>query len=208
MNTIIEQLQWRYATQQYDVTKKINEADLEVLKESIRLAPSSYGLQPYKVILVESAELREQLFHQSYGQAQVTDASHYFVFAVQNTLEMPHIDAYIDLVAATRELDVNQLEGFAQVMKSITAQLTPEQQFDWNSKQAYIGLGNLLTAAALLHIDATPMEGFSSIAYNELLGLNDHTAVLAVALGYRSTTDAYQFRTKVRKEAGLFFETV
>lgn len=208
MNTIIEQLQWRYATQQYDVTKKINEADLEVLKESIRLAPSSYGLQPYKVIVVESSELREQLFQQSYGQAQVKDASHYFVFAVQNTLETPHIDAYIDRVAATRELDVNQLKGFAQVMKSTTAQLTPGQQFDWNSKQAYIGLGNLLTAAALLHIDATPMEGFNGRAYNELLQLNDHTAVLAAALGYRSITDSYQFRTKVRKEADIFFETI
>lgn len=207
MNTIIEQLQWRYATQQYDTTKKINEANLEVLKESIRLAPSSYGLQPYKVILVESPELREQLFRQSYGQAQVTDASHYFVFAVQNTLEAPHIDAYIDRVAATRELDVNQLQGFAKSMKSTTAQLTPAQQFDWNSKQAYIGLGNLLTAAALLHIDATPMEGFNSAAYTELLNLRDHTAVLAAALGYRSTTDTYQFRAKVRKEAGHFFET-
>ncbi|ASS49671.1 MAG: hypothetical protein A3D31_01805 [Candidatus Fluviicola riflensis] len=208
MNTIIEQLQWRYATQQYDTTKKINETDLEVLKESIRLAPSSYGLQPYKVIMVESAELREQLYHQSYGQTQVKDASHYFVFAVQNTLEILHIEAYIDRVAATRELDVNQLAGFAHVMKSTTAQLTREQQFDWNSKQAYIGLGNLLTAAALLHIDATPMEGFDSAAYSELLQLKDHTAVLAVALGYRSITDSYQFRTKVRKEADLFFETI
>lgn len=208
MNTIIQQLRWRYATQQYDTTKKINEADLEVLKESIRLAPSSYGLQPYKVIVVESAELREQLFLQSYRQSQVKDASHYFVFAVQNTIETPHIDAYIDLVAATRELDVDQLKGFSQVMKSTTAQLTPAQQFDWNSKQAYIGLGNLLTTAALLHIDATPMEGFDSKAYNELLQLNDHSAVLAAALGYRSSADAYQFRTKVRKDADVFFETI
>ncbi|MDH4472966.1 MAG: NAD(P)H-dependent oxidoreductase [Fluviicola sp.] len=208
MNTIIQQLRWRYATQRYDVTKKINETDLEVLKESIRLAPSSYGLQPYKVIVVESAELREQLFHQSYGQAQVTDASHYFVFAVQNTLETPHIDAYIDLVATMRDLDVNQLNGFAKMMKSTTAQLSPAQQFDWNSKQAYIGLGNLLTTAALLHIDATPMEGFNSKAYNELLQLNHHSAVLAVALGYRSSEDAYQFRAKVRKEADVFFETI
>lgn len=208
MNTIIQQLQWRYATQQYDNTKKINEADLDVLKESIRLAPSSFGLQPYKVILVESAELREQLFQHSYRQSQVKDASHYFVFAVQNTLEAPHIDAYIDLVATTREQDINHLQGFANVMKSTSAQLTPEQQFDWNAKQAYIGLGNLLTAAALLHIDATPMEGFNVASYNELLQLKDHTAALAVALGYRSSADVYQFRAKVRKEAAIFFETI
>ncbi|HLP53511.1 MAG TPA: NAD(P)H-dependent oxidoreductase [Fluviicola sp.] len=208
MSTIIEQLRWRYATQQYDAMKKISEANLWVLKESIRLAPSSYGLQPYKVIVVESPGLREQLFRKSYGQAQVKDASHYFVFAVQNTLESPYIDAYIDLVASTRAQEPQQLEGFARSMKSTTAGMTAEEQFDWNSKQAYIGLGNLLTTAALLHIDATPMEGFDSRAYNEILQLKDHTAVLAVALGYRSDEDAYQFKAKVRKESEHFFETV
>lgn len=208
MNTIIQQLNWRYATKQYDTTKKVSAEDLAILKESVRLAPSSYGLQPYKVFVVETAQIREQLREKSYGQPQVTDASHFFVFAAQDTMEPAHIDSFVQLIADTRGVTVADLQGYSDYMKGATANLPAEKQAIWNAKQAYIGLGMLLTTAATLNIDASPMEGFDAAGYKEVLGLTDHTPVVIAAVGYRSPEDATQHHTKVRKPIEHLFETV
>lgn len=206
MNTLIQQLNWRYATKQYDSTKKISSEDLDILKESIRLAPSSYGIQPYKVFVIETAELRQQLREKSWNQPQITDASHLFVFAAKNVTGATEIDEYIELIAATRGASVDDLKGFSDYMKGATAHLTEEQQLNWNAKQAYIGLGMLLTAAASLNVDATPMEGFDAMGYKEVLGLTDYTPVVVAAIGYRSSEDQTQHYPKVRKSTETLFE--
>jgi nitroreductase len=121
MNTIIQQLNWRYATKQYDKTKKVSSEDLATLKEAVRLAPSAFGLQPYKVLVVETAELREKLRERSWGQPQVTDASHLFVFAAQDTVEHAHIDDYIQRIADARGVPSEALEGFAGVSRTRNA---------------------------------------------------------------------------------------
>ena len=206
MNTLIQQLNLRYATKQYDSTKKISSEDLDVLKESIRLAPTSYGIQPYKVFVIETAELRQQLREKSWNQPQITDASHLFVFAAKNVTGAVEIDEYIELIAATRGASVADLKGFSDYMKGATAHLTEEQQLIWNAKQAYIGLGMLLTAAASLNVDSTPMEGFDAMGYKEVLGLTDYTPVVVAAIGYRSSEDKTQHNVKVRKSTETFFE--
>lgn len=208
MHTIIEQLNWRYATKKYDTNKKISAEDLQTLKEAVRLSASSMGLQPYKVLSVESDELRALLREKSYGQPQVTDASNFFIFAAQNTVETTHIDAYIDLIAETRGVRTEDLKGYSDYLRNATLNLPSEQASLWNAKQAYIALGTLLTAAAALNIDATPMEGFDTAAYSEALGLTDHTAVVVCALGYRSPEDANQHHPKVRKPVATLFETI
>jgi nitroreductase len=208
MHTIIEQLNWRYATKQYDQQKKIGAADLSVLKESVRLAPSAFGLQPYKVFVVETDTVREKLREKSWGQPQVTDASHLFVFAAQDTVEAAHIDDFIRLVADTRGVSVDDLQGFSNSMKGATGNMTAEAQQLWSARQAYIGLGMLLTTAATLNIDASPMEGFDPAGYKEILGLTDHTPVVIAAVGYRSAEDPMQHLVKVRKPVEQLFQTV
>lgn len=208
MNTIIEQLNWRYATKQYDTTKKVSAEDLAILKESVRLAPSSFGLQPYKVFVIESAKVREQLREKSYGQPQVTDASHFFVFAAQDTMDASHIDTFIQLIADTRGVAVTDLQGFSNHLKGAAANLPADKQAIWNAKQAYIGLGMLLTTAASMNIDASPMEGFDAAGYKEVLGLTGYTPVVIAAVGYRSPDDATQHQQKVRKPIEHLFETV
>lgn len=208
MHTIIEQLNWRYATKQYDQQKKISAGDLSVLKESVRLAPSSFGLQPYKVFVVETDSVREKLREKSWGQPQVTDASHLFVFAAQDTVGTAHIDDFIRLVADTRGVSVEDLQGYSNSMKGATGNMSVEAQQLWSAKQAYIGLGMLLTTAATLNIDASPMEGFDPAGYKDILDLSDHTPVVIAAVGYRSPEDPMQHMTKVRKPIKDLFETV
>lgn len=204
----MEHLNWRYATKQYDSTKKISAENIEALKTAIQLAPSSYGLQPFKVFVIENPEVRAQLKEKSWGQTQITDASHLFVFAAQKTLNATHIDELISLTSKTRSVAEADLQGYADFMKNSTAHLTEEQQLTWNTKQAYIALGILLDEAARLEIDATPMEGFDSAGYNELLGLSDHSSVVVAALGYRSTEDQLQHAAKVRKSKENLFQTI
>jgi nitroreductase len=208
MNNIIKQLNWRYATKQYDTTKKVSDKDIAVLKESVRLAPSAFGLQPYKIFVIETAAVREKLRERSYGQPQVTDASHFFVFAAQDTVEPAHIDEYISLIADTRSIPADNLEGFSNHMKGAMGAMTTEAQQLWNAKQAYLGLGMLLTTAASLSIDASPMEGFDPAGYKEVLGLENHTPVVIAAVGYRSSEDAVQHQVKVRKPIEKLFQTV
>lgn len=203
---MIDHLNWRYATKQFDTTKKIAATELNLLKEAVRLTPTSYGIQPFKVIIVENPELREKLREKSYGQGQITDASHLFVFVAQNTTTNADIDALINLTAETRGMNAADLAGYGDYMKGAISYITDEQKAIWNAKQAYIGLGILLTQAASLKIDATPMEGFDPKAYDELLGLDGYHSVVVAALGYRHAEDGLQHAAKVRKSVENMFE--
>jgi nitroreductase len=199
---------WRYATKKYDTTKKISEQDLQTLLEAVRLTPTSYGLQPFKVLLVETTEVREALKSQSWNQPQTTDASHFLVFAANNEITNRYVDDFLQRTASARNRELSELKGYGDFVKSKISQLSPEQISNWNAKQAYIAMGFLLYQAALMQIDATPMEGLDPKAYDKILNLTDHHTVFAVALGYRSEEDSLQHAGKVRKSTNELIEKV
>jgi len=207
MSTYLENQNWRYATKKFDASKKISDADLNTLKEAVRLSASSYGLQPYKVVIVESPELREQLKGAAYGQTQITDASQLFVFANDLNIGEDAVNDYIENISKTRGVPVDALSGFSDMMKGAISNLPGDAKNTWTAKQTYIALGNLLSAAAELKIDATPMEGFNATAFNEILGFDKlglNAAVIAT-VGYRDNEDETQHYKKVRKSQEELF---
>lgn len=210
MSQFNENAKWRYATKKFDTTKKVSAEDLATLKEAIQLSASSFGLQLYKVIIVENPELRAQLQSASWGQSQIVDASHLIVFANQTTVENVDVDKYLNNVAATRNLPIDALTGYGDYMKGFIGNLPEEVKPTWTAKQTYIALSNLLNAAAELKIDVTPMEGFIPAQYNEILGLDklNLNAALVAAVGYRHEEDATQHYAKVRKSNEDLFITL
>jgi nitroreductase len=210
MNTFLDNQNWRYATKKFDSTKKISTEDLNTLKEAIRLSSSSYGLQPYQVIIVENPELRAKLLAAAYGQTQVVDASHLIVFANEVNVGDNAIDKYISRIGVTRNIPVESLAGFGNYIKGTINTLEEDSKNIWSSKQTYLALGNLLNAAAELKIDVTPMEGFNPAQVNEILGLNalGLNASLMATVGYRHEEDATQYQKKVRKSNEELFITL
>ena len=201
MSNFIKNANWRYATKKFDATKKVSDENLNILKEAVRLSASSYGLQPYKVIIVENPEVRAQLQPVAWGQTQIVDASHLLVFANVTDFGDAQIDAYINNVAVTRGLPTDALQGYSDFMKSKINALTVEKRNVWTAKQTYIALTNLMNAASELGIDVTPMEGFEPEKFNEILGLEalGLNASLVAPIGYRHEEDATQHYAKVRK---------
>jgi len=209
-NTYIEDLNWRYATKKFDSGKEINQDDLNILLESIQLSASSYGLQPYEIKVIKDQETREKLKAAAWNQTQVTDASYLLVFANLTHVNEAYVDTYLDNVANTRNMSREDLKGMEDMIKNTTLKLPAEAQNAWAAKQAYIALGNLLSAAASQKIDACPMEGFNAEKFDEILGLkaeNLTTAVIA-PIGYRSDDDQYQHLTKVRKSKSDLIEII
>jgi len=192
-------LAWRYATQKYDPTKKISSGDMQEILEAINSAPTSYGLQPFKLIHVKSPELRVQLRAAAFDQSPVTDASDLIVFTVNRSVEDQHVDSYMQRIAEVRKLERERLNRFQENIVDTLSNLSPEELIAWNTKQAYIGLGFGLVMAATLGIDSTPMEGFQKEKYDEILGLTDDHSVLVLTFGYRSDEDHTQHHKKVRK---------
>ncbi|MCA1919477.1 MAG: NAD(P)H-dependent oxidoreductase [Flavobacterium piscis] len=210
MSTLLDNLNWRYATKKFDATKKISSEDLNTLKEAVRLAASSYGLQPYKVVIVENPEIREQLKAAAYGQTQITDASQLFIFANDLNAGPESVAAYIKNISETRGVPTEALGGFADMMNGVISNLSQDAKNIWTAKQTYIALGTLLAAAAELKIDATPMEGFNPAAFNEILGFDKlglNASVIAT-VGYRHDEDDTQHYKKVRKSHEELFITI
>jgi len=187
--TIIKQLNWRYATKAYDVTKKISADDWQVLEDAMIAAPSSYGLQPFKFVIVNDSGIRQQLREAAWNQPQVTDASHLVIFAYKKSMTASDIDRFVEHIANVRGQDPSTLVDYANMMKGSVSSKSESDIETWNSRQAYIALGFLLETAAILGIDATPMEGFDSVKFNEILGLTDYSAVVMCAVGYRDETN-------------------
>lgn len=183
---ILEQLNWRYATKSYDATKKVSAEDWETLETALTLAPSSFGIQPYKFIVVTDQEMKEKLRPAAWGQPQITDSSHLVVFAYKKTLTDADIEHFVDRITEVRGVARETLTDYENVMKGSAKKAVDGGYIEvWNSRQAYIALGFLLQTAALLGIDATPMEGFDAAQFNEILGLTDYSAVVLAAVGYR-----------------------
>ena len=210
MSTFLENQNWRYATKKFDASKKISAADLNTLKEAIRLSASSYRLQPYKVFIIENPELKAKLVGAAYGQTQVADASHLIVFANELNFGAAGIDQLANNISATRGLPLEAIQGYVDYMKGNITGLPEEVRNIWTSKQTYLALGNLLNAAAELKIDVTPMEGFVPAQVNEILGLDKLglNASLLAPIGYRHVEDDTQHYKKVRKSNEELFITL
>lgn len=208
MSDIIQALNWRYATKEYDPTKKISEKDFNELLEVIRLAPSSFGLQPWKFVVVENKELRNKVREQAWNQSQVTDASHLIVFCAKTDVPEEYIKQFIIDTAQIRNISTESLKGYEDMMLGFRKGHTKESINEWSKRQTYIPLGMILQAAALKKIDATPMEGFSPEGVNEVLNLKKEgfTSVALCALGYRSENDKTINYKKVRHNQSKVIE--
>ena len=198
---LLEALNWRYAVKQFDATKKIAPGTWSAIEDSLVLSASSFGLQPYRFYVIENTAVRAQLLPYSWGQNQVVDASHYVVFAGRTAMTAEEIAAFIRLTATTRGQALESLKGLQDMMNgSILNGGFQAQAAAWAGAQAYIALGNLLTSAALVGVDACPMEGFVKENYDQILDLpsQGYGAVVCCALGYRASTDKYASLQKVR----------
>src|SRR5690349_1489130 len=198
---LLDRLNWRYATKQFDPNRKISAQDWATLEDALQLTPSSGGLQPWKFVVVTDAAVRAKLLAVSYGQSQITSASHLVVFAARKNFSEADVDAFISHTAGKRGVSVESLAPFRDMLVGGIVKSMDEPARDaWARNQAYIALGNLLTSAALLGIDACPMEGFNRAQYDEILGLAQQgfgSAVIAT-LGYRAASDGYATAPKVR----------
>lgn len=199
--SLIEKLQKRAAIKNFDATKKLTKAQLDQLLDTVRLAPSSMGLQAYRILVVEDPEIREKLREASHGQAQLTQSSQVIIFAIEKEIDKDYGNYYLDLIAKTRGIGREHLAGFEQMVQGTLASMSEEQKISWSTKQAYIALGVLLTAAAEMGVDACPMEGFDAGKYDEILGLKEKglSAVVIAPVGYRSDEDVYSKMEKVRR---------
>lgn len=210
MTKIIDDLNWRYATDKFDPSKKISQDDLDTLLEVIRLAPSSYGLQPLKVLVVDNPVIRKELRERSWNQSQITDASHLLILCSQTSIREKDIDDMITNTAITRELEHSSLSRYSDFLKRTIGKIEDDHMREWNMRQAYIALGHLLHACAQLKIDSTPMEGFDAKAYERILGLEEKhlKAAVVCAIGYRSEDDEQQHLPKVRKSKSELVEYI
>ena len=201
MNSVIENRIWRYATKIFDPLKKVSKKDFDTLMESVRLSASSYGLQPYRILIIADKEVREQLKPFSWNQSQITDASHLIVFANLTHFDSKLIEEYCTNVSKTRNIPIASLKEYSDFMKSKLLDLPDSTKNIWAAKQIYIALGNLMQAAAELKIDTCPIEGFEPEKYDQILGLTEKglTATVVLPIGYRSTEDENQNYLKVRK---------
>ncbi|HXG84433.1 MAG TPA: NAD(P)H-dependent oxidoreductase [Pyrinomonadaceae bacterium] len=198
--TILEQLNWRYAVKKFDAAKKVSDADWNTLEQSLILAPSSYGLQPYKFIVVTDENLKKELTPAAYGQTQIADCSHLVVIAYKKVLTDADVEHFVDRIVEVRGTPREQLADYENTMKGAAKQMVEDGKIEtWNSRQAYIALGFLLETAALLGIDACPMEGFHPAEFDRILGLTDYSAVVLCPLGYRDAANDYMAnQAKVR----------
>ena len=201
MSTVINALQWRYATKKFDAEKQLTQSQINVIKEAFNLTATSYGLQPVRLCIIEGAAIKAQLQEISMDQQQVVDASHVLVFCVEHVIDETYIRSYFDHIKQTRATPEDILDPYRDyLITHFGAKSTTEIQ-DWATKQAYLAMGNLLTVCALEGIDACPMEGFEPEAYNKLLGLDDEglSSVLVMPIGIRAKDDFMASLRKVRK---------
>jgi nitroreductase len=207
---ITDNLKWRYATKKFNPDLKISAGNLELLKEAVNFTASSYGLQPYKVLIIENPEIREKLKAAAWGQNQITDSSALFLFCNFTEVGADKVDNFLKLRADINGLNVNDSKDYGDMMKSMLSSLTPEEISVWTSKQTYIALGTLLAASAELKIDSCPMEGFNKEQFDEILGLKKRglTASVLAAVGYRDENDPFLVFKKVRKPLNEMFESI
>lgn len=195
---LLDTLEWRYATKKYDPTKKVAQEDLDKILEAARMAPSSSGLQQFRVIVITNQELKEKIVPVAWGQQIVADSSHLLVFAGWDRYTDERIDKTFDKMNTLRGLPLDTTDEYKNRLKGQLASFTEEQQAAHAAKQAYIAFGLAIAQAAELGVDATPMEGFSNAKLDELLGLDKLGLKSAVMLplGYRMEEQDWLLKLK------------
>lgn len=199
--SILHKLHWRYATKQFDPEKIVPEDDITELLKAINLSASAFGLQPYEITVVHNAELKKTLRKHSYNQAQITNASHIFIFTAMKNITPEYITEYVARTERLRKLEPGALDGYKQSILGAFEGKQTDEVLVWSQKQAYLALGTLLIAGADLKIDICPMEGFEPDKYDEILGLDEKglRATVIAAVGYRSHKDPLAHAHKSRK---------
>jgi len=202
---LLKALEWRYATKVFDPAKKIPVDTWQALEKALILTPTSYGLQPYQFLVINDPAKRAELLPHSWGQKQVVDASHFVVFTAKNKMTEADVNKLIQRTVEIRKLPAAEALGTYRFMMLGDVVNGPRGKIahEWATRQTYIALGNLMTCAAVLGIDACPMEGLVPAEYDKVLNLNGsgYATVVACALGYRSADDKYAKLAKVRYDA-------
>jgi nitroreductase len=207
--SVLPQLNWRYATKKFDATKQIPNDLWQKLEQSLVLSPSSFGLQPWKFIVVEDKQSRAKLRRHSWNQPQIEEASHLVVFTVKTNLNETDVERHLQNISSVRGVDLKQLQAYGDMMKGFIQNKAKAGEVDnWSTRQLYIALGFFLSTAAMLGVDTCPMEGIDADAYDQELGLKGsgyHSVVVATA-GYRASSDDLSRAAKVRFPANSLIE--
>ena len=208
-NQLIDALRWRYATKSFDANRRIDATTWDNLEQALVLTASSYGLQPWKFLVITDAAIRAELRPHSWNQSQITDCSHLVVLLKKRTITAADADRLIQATAGTRGIDSSVLDGYRNMIQ-VDLIDGPRSQIigQWAANQVYIALGNLLTSAALLGVDTCAIEGFSPTDYDRILNLenSDYQSCVVCACGYRSADDKYASLAKIRYSAAELIE--
>lgn len=197
--TALARLNWRYAVKKFDPTKTIPPATWAALEQALALSPSSYGLQPWRFVVVTDPEMKKKLRAAGYNQPQITDCSHLVVFCAKAPLTLTDTERHVERTAEVRGVPVSTLDGFRKMVAGVASK-PPEEGTWWAARQTYIALGVFLATAAMIGVDACPMEGFDPPQFDEILGLKAHgvKSFALAAAGYRAADDKYGTLAKVR----------
>jgi nitroreductase len=211
IETLLECLNWRYATKKFDPNQIISDDTWQTLCEALVLTPSSYGLQPWKFWVITNQKLKEELKPLSWNQAQVTDCSHFVVFSIKKNLTADGVDRFVERTAEVRGTTTESMTAYRNIIVGDVIDGSRSLIVnEWATRQAYIALGNFMTSAALLGVDTCPMEGIEPTNYDRLLGLSSkgYATVVACAAGYRAEDDKYAELAKVRFPMSEVIETL
>jgi len=204
--TLLHVLNARYAVKKFDSTRQIPGDVWNTLEEALILSPSSYGLQPWKFIVVTDPGVREELAPHAWNQPQITTCSHLVVFCARRELDGDDVEKLIAATAQKRGIAASDLHGYSSMIGSSISNLSPENLLSWNQKQVYVALEQFLLSCALLGVDACPMEGFSNAKFDEILGLYGVTSTVLATAGYRASDDKYADLAKVRYDKDELIE--
>lgn len=195
---LLDHLRWRYAVKRFDSSRMVPQEAWDLLEQSLILTPSSYGLQPWKFIVITDPTIKAQLPAISWSQKQPQDCSHMVVLAARRSMDANYIDTFFKHLCQTRNLSPETMTSYRNVVVAAIANM--QSHLDWNARQVYIALGQLMVAAAVLGIDTCPMEGIVHEEYDKLLGLSEseYTTVVGCAVGYRHPDDKQATAAKVR----------
>jgi nitroreductase len=209
--SLVEKLKWRYATKKMDSSKSVPQETVEEILEAVRLTASSSGLQPYELIVITNPDLREKIKAVSNNQTQVTDCSHLVIFAAWDTYTAQRINDAFDMTETVRNFKNDAGVAYRQTLLTNYPARDPEVNFTHAAKQAYIGLGTALIAAAEAGVDSTPMEGFNAKALDEILNLKEKglRSAVMLALGYRKEEEDWLVKLKkVRRPKEKFISWI
>lgn len=206
----VEALQKRYSVKKFDKGKKISEQPLKNILEAGKLSASSLGLQPYRVLIVESDEKLQELIPAFYNPSQISTCSHLIILVTRRRIEENYVDNYFGHISEIREIPVENLGGFRKSINYYKDLHSEQEIFHWNETQSYLLLGTLMFAAAMENVDSCPMEGFRKEKIEEILEIDSEheTVSVTLALGYRAADDEFQNMKKVRKPDDLLFKYI